>query len=260
MQLTTDKHIIEAYHSAAKAESDYAIAVIHCACLLREKRAALEMTCHSGKSYHKNDRTKPESAQFNVWLDSVGIPSRTAYRWIESAERVLAVQLKINVGQPVPVVIDVDSEAMPLSRALLANPEDLTGKAKQLNQSFFAFMRDKTLAEAVRACVDGDSPAHRISRAGHGKVGKHSGGSGDRKDIPRFALEKLEHLNTFLNGWAKLPAGQRAELLGIFKAAVSGGEISFRTRAVPTKFDLWPEEVCEVMIEALRLRLREARR
>jgi hypothetical protein len=54
---------------------------------------------------------------------------------------------------------------------------------------------------------------------------------------------------------------QRTEIKDEFAAAICGEEYKLRGRdnddvRAPVKFEPWPEEVCEVALEAIRMRLK----
>jgi hypothetical protein len=263
-----EERILQAYREAIAAQVNYALKALICGQLMLEYRAALQMTSHREKSsaltnsslsYHNwTDRTKPRDQQFIAWLSSRDIAVPTAYRWMEAADRVSRLQLGLLMSDELPSHIEVEGTRVPLSVALTAPEAELPEAALKYRQDVSNFMADKTLAEACSAALDGESPAHRITRAADGKR-KGGAGQPDRKDWPEFVFRKFGELAEHLSHWDRMSAGQKAEILGAVKAAFLGQDISWRNRRVK-KFGLWPEELCAVAVEALRQRLRESKR
>jgi len=208
--------VLSACAKAAKSEYTYAMDVLIAGQLLREYRVALQSSCHSGKSSAWHDGTKPEDAKFSNWIEANGIPSRTAYRWMECADRVSRLQLGLSMAVDYLPCIDVEGKAVALSHCMTAPEHSLTGKALQFRQSLLSFMEDKTLSEAMRAVADGESGGGRISRAGSGKSSR--AGDGDRKAFDVFTQRKLANISTFLGH--KLGVNQKAAIVTAFDAAL----------------------------------------
>ena len=126
--------------------------------------------------------------------------------------------------------------------------------------SWFEFTSNKT----IKAClggvfVDGEDSV-RADRAINGAT--MGGSGGDRKDYPAFALTKLRHISTFFGSWGTMTERQRTEIKDEFAAAICGEEYNLRGRTQhdemvpPVRFEPWPEDVCEVALEALRARMK----
>lgn len=103
------------------------------------------------------------------------LSQRTAYRWMEAAERVqkaLAGSLP-QLDAPLSTVIDIDAEPS-------------TPEAKKAQQLWLDFTQDKTLADILRdVTLEGDKP-HRITRAHAGKTQGGTHARDNRKDWPAF--------------------------------------------------------------------------
>ena len=256
LAVQSDEAIISACQEAASAEVNYALKALFAGQLLIEKRHALAITCHGGKSYAMRDHTKPESAQFGKWLESVVIASRTAYRWIDCTERVMRHHLGLTMGDDLPAAIEIEGVAMPLSQVLMLPEARLPAAARKLHQDVFDFMQDKSLGEAARAAFGGDSAASRITRAANGKTRGGTHDADDRKDWPKFVGVSLKTLNSHVSHWDSMSAVQRAEITSGLVALCTGGEYKPAHTRSPIQFGLWPQELCEAMAESLRLRLK----
>jgi hypothetical protein len=127
---------------------------------------------------------------FEEWLTKNGIAPRTARRWMAAAERASHFALKLAIGEDLPLTIDVEGICIPLSQALNTPDAELPDRALKFKQAWFDFMSDRTLSEATRAVVDGESPESRMTRAAAGKT-QGGKGSGDRKDFALHAGLKL---------------------------------------------------------------------
>lgn len=252
-----DARVIEACRAAAEAEVGYAMAAMIAGQLLIEKRHSLQMTSHDGKSSW-TDRTKPESAQFGAWLETSGIARNTAYRWMDCAERVLRLHLGLTLGDDYVPFIEIGGQVVPHSQVLTMPEAELPEAARKLRQDVFDFMEDKTLGEAARAAFGGDSPSHRITRAGGGRLRGGTHASDDRKSFHKFVAKKLKEIDSHLAHWDSMTPVQRAEITSVVVAAMSG-ETFKPAGMAPVAFALWPEALCEAMAEALRLRLRARR-
>jgi len=161
--------IVETLHAAEAV----ARRAIRCGQLLIERREALM----AGQTAWK-DNTKPTEDQFSTWLTRV-VPElsvRTAYRWMEAAERTQAA-----LAAKWPKELD-----LPTSQVISADGGDtLTGPARQAHQLWLDFTGNKTIADILRdVTLDGDKP-HRITRAHAGQAcGGYTGE--DRADYPAF--------------------------------------------------------------------------
>ena len=256
----SDEAILHACAAAATAEVDYALKALFAGQLLIEKRHALARSCHDGKSFHKHDGTKPEAAQFGKWLESVGIASRTAYRWIDCTERVMRHHLGLTMGDDLPVALEIEGVALPLSEVLMLPEAQLPAQARKLHQDVFDFMQDKSLGEAARAAFGGDSAASRITRAANGKSKGGTHDADDRRDWPKFVGVTLKTLNSHVSHWDSMSAVQRAEITSGLVALCTGGEYKPAHTRSPIQFGLWPQDLCEAMAEGLRLRMKRGPR
>lgn len=235
-----DQQILAAYQDAVAHQNTAAIKMIICGYLLIEKRNAMLPQCHSGtpvKIRENGQFSKNPEGRFDEWIEATGMTKRTAYRWMEAAERVGHCQLNVPLAMELPSTIDVEGVAVPLSQALTAPEDELTAAALKFRQGVFEFMADKTLSDALNASLDGESPAHRITRA---HAGKTKGGKGqqDRKEFEKFTATKLGHLSTFFR--QKLSQTQRALIIAAFHAALQA----------------WPRWLLEAVADKCRTELK----
>ena len=212
-----EARVLHACREAVAAGRTAAMKMLIAGQMLLEHREEM-MTCHSGKSLAWANKNKPESDQFGLWLESNGIASRTAYRWMDAAERIGRAQLGIAMSEDYRPVIEIEgAQSMSLSAALTLPEAELPPRALEFRQGLLDFMADKSLSEAVASVLDGESPAHRITRASGGKA--HGGTRGeDRKAFEKFTEQKLKHLTTFFG--AKLHVNQKSAILVEFNGAL----------------------------------------
>ena len=181
---------------------------------------------------------------FQSWIESeVGMKPRTARRWMHVAE-------VVRKALPAPSEDAIDVEAIPISEILTREPDELPEGAREWRQAWFAFTNNKT----IKACLSS------INGRQHG--GTREGDN--RKDFPEFTLRKLGHLNTFFMSWEAMTEHQRTEIKGMLGAALQGDEYRLRGRPGDShrravKFELWPEDLCQVIREAVTARLRGKR-
>lgn len=238
-----ESRVLAACQAAARAEADYATKAVIAGLLLLEHRQAL-CSCHSGTGktndvIRHNQHTSSDK-NFTLWIERNGIAKRTAYRWMGAAECVARLQLGLQTAEPLLPYIDVEGVSVPLSQALTAPEAELPPKAMAFRQGVFDFMSDKTLAEAMTAALDGESPAHRITRAAAGKL--HGGTRGeDRKAWHTFVAEKLSDVGSHLKHWRSFTADQKTATLEAF------------TRQV----EKWPTPVLEHIKKAAQLELQK---
>lgn len=191
---------------------------------------------------------------FMEWLARAvpEIPDRTARRWMRAAA---------NVCRAIADRQSPDSQVIEVSAVLAAAEGELTAGQREWRQAWFDFTADKTIKECLAGVfVEGDEE-HRVDRAMNGKFARGAGGSGDRKDFADFSLRKLRHLNTFFGSWQSMTERQRTEIKDEFAAAICGEEFKLRGRpgadhTTPVRFDPWPDDLCEVAMEAIRARLK----
>lgn len=253
-----ESQVMAACQAAKATGKDYALKAIIAGQMLLEFRAQMARV---GTSTNPNGRNQhSEGEGFLAAVAKFGINHKTAYSWMECAERVARAGLGMNTSGAFPPAIEIEGAApMLLSHALTAPEKGLPEEALTFRQAIFDFMADHTLADAACAVADGSSPGKRITLAAGGKVhgGKGSAKRSDRKDFARFVLENLEVLSSHIARWPKLSAAQKTEMGAFLRAALLGQEVATARRPKPVKFPLWPEEVCELAIETLRERLRE---
>jgi hypothetical protein len=249
-----DDQIKQIYAQVLGAEHDYALKAIIFGQILTEKRAEmatqLGMLSHSGKA-SLNGHKLGDQDGFSDWLDSVGVSSSKAYRWMAAADRVMRKMLDVRAGDDIPA-LDVDGEVIPLSRALAAPDGDtLPDAAREFQQSVFDFLADKTLSEAVACAVDGESPANRIGRAANGQAAKQTKGDA-RKDYPFFLANKLQDVSTHLEHWDSMTKLQKSEACLVLRAALLGSPMTLSRKGDTTfAFSVWPDEVREIALESL---------
>jgi len=137
---------------------------------------------------------------------------------MDAAERIGRAQLGIAMSEDYRPVIEIEgAQSMSLSAALTLPEAELPPRALEFRQGLLDFMADKSLSEAVASVLDGESPAHRITRASGGKA--HGGTRGeDRKAFEKFTEQKLKHLTTFFG--AKLHVNQKSAILVEFNGAL----------------------------------------
>lgn len=243
MELIAPKEakVIDACRVAKSAGEDYALKALIAGQLLLEYRASL---CHDGKPSPNGRNQHSGGDGFGQWIEQQGVAERTAYRWMEAAERVCRAQLGIPLAKPFTPVIELEGGGtISLSAALTKAEGQLPAEALRFRQGVFEFMADHTLGEAARAVFDGESDAKRITLAAGGKTKGGTKGE-DRKAFDEFAKTKLKHLSTFLGH--KLTVNQKAQIVAAFDQAL----------------EQWPRWMIEGLAEKCRkeLKLDEADR
>ena len=221
-------------------------------------------------------RRRGEGGEFAEWDDGSGwqefveknIPEvhyTTAWRWMAAAANVFTVveDKTYEIGDsPGDRVIDV--EGIPVSEMLNTPDDELPKGAREWKQAWFDFTANKTIKQCLAGVfVDGDDES-RSKHVFSGLTARGAGGGGDRKDFAKFTLKKLAHLSTFFGGWEGMPERQRTEIKDEFAAAICGQEFKLRGRTGSEKtpmtaFTPWPEDVCEVALDAIRARLKKTR-
>lgn len=257
----SDNDIVAACQAAFAAEQDYAHKALIAGVLLLEKRASLTRTCHGGKSSIHGRNQHDQGDGFLAWLASKHLAQRTAYRWMDAAERVMRLQLGLDLHQVFEPVIEIAASAegeaatrLPLSAVLTLPEAELPERARALKQATFDFMGDRTLGEAARAALAGDAEGKRVTLAGTGRLKGGTNRFDDRKDVAKFVGNHLRAITSFLvntkarpgttrrgfAGWRKLPADHAA--------AVSA--------ALVECLELWPGELLRAVAEKARAELR----
>jgi hypothetical protein len=227
-----------------------------CGQLLAEQRAAMSF-CHDGKSSTaRNQHSKGN--HFTDWLADhcPEIGERTAYRWMELAERCAGA---VELGQALSIGNSVDGiEHLPLSHILTAPLEELPEAAREARQLLFDFTSGKTMKECLAGVVVEGDDAHRITRAHNGANAKQTKGDA-RKDYPLFTAVKLKDISSHLSGWDRKSDTAKAELLNVIRHAIIGEPLKLPGRGSVFNFAMWPEEFCQIALEALRERLKGAK-
>ena len=211
--------------------------------------------CLAAGALANEAKARCDHGDFMDWAErNLPVKHRTLSVWMNAAANVC--RAIANRQAPGTEVIDVEA-----SFIISAADADLTEGQREWRQAWFDFTADKTIKECLAGVfVDGDED-HRVDRAVNGKFARGAGGSGDRKDFADFSLRKLRHLNTFFGSWQSMTERQRTEIKDEFAAAICGEEFKLRGRpgedhTTPVRFDPWPEDVCEVAMEAIRARLK----
>lgn len=172
------------------------------------------------------------------------VTHRTATTWMRAAANIA------KALPPVPDSIDIEASA------ILTLPDaELSDEAREWKQQWFDFTADKTIKECLNGVfVEGDE-AHRVDRAVNGKT--KGGAGGDRKDFPLFVAVKLKDMGVHFSHWSGMNTTQKAEALNALKSAITGEPINLRKRNF--NFTPWPDEVCELALEALKARMKGAK-
>lgn len=231
-----ESRVLHACREADAADRTAAIKKLVAGMMLAELRETFSPCAHSGHTGRFVEKTEQDS--WLKWLETNGLKRQTVDRWMEAAERIGRAQLGIAMSEDYRPVIEVDgAQSMSLSQALTLPEADLPAEALEFRQGLLDFMADKSLSEAVASVLDGESPAHRITRASGGKA--HGGTRGeDRKAFERFTQEKLKHLTTFFA--AKLHVNQKGAILVEFNGAL----------------ELWPRWLLEGIADKCRTELK----
>lgn len=217
----SETKVLELCRAAAQSEANYTVLATRAGFALMEYRAYLSDSSapsdssdlqgqgrigHSGRSslIHpispaslRGRNQHSEGTSWSAWLEQNGLARKTAERWMATAERVARHLLHIPLALPFSPFIDVAGEVTAISDVLdpdkLPTPGEPDPAPAEFRQSFFDFLADKSLAEAARAALEGESPAHRLTRAANGKTAGGSRGE-DRKDFPVFAGRALSEV------------------------------------------------------------------
>jgi hypothetical protein len=274
-QLSTlqESTVLAACRDALGAQANFALKALIAGQLLIEYRWQLldrGHLVHRGLGvsnvWYKGNKSPDD--KFYVWIESHGFSLTTAKRWMEVASRVSRRALGLRLDDELSPVIDVESSlehpasSIALSLALTADEKSLPPKALQYRQGVLAFMEDKTLSEALRACMDGESEAKRVTLAAGGKASGGSRGE-DRKDFPRFIAKNLLSFSGNLRGWEKWRANhpaQHAAVAGVLRTfLVTGGQVVSHREGHKTDVSAWPLSFCELLQSLLKERLRSDR-
>jgi hypothetical protein len=248
--------ILAAFQDAENAKVLFVHKAVICGQMLREQRQDL-MTCHDGKSW--NDRTKEDEACFHVWLLGYcpSIPERTAYRWMESANRVVGHLLEIHHSNT-PVWIELDGERYFISTVLTMPEADCTEAMRTFRETFNTFLADKTLAEATQCALNGCDESHRITRAANGKEKGGTRGE-NRRAYARFLAIHFKEMTQCIERWDKFISenpSEHAKMTEAVRAVVLGGKFKIEEKGRPTDFKGWPKSFSDLMLGVLKERVR----
>ena len=242
--------VLKAVNSTTKAVQDCLIA----GQALNEARAALTQARGRHGTF---DTTGDDGFMEFVKKNLPEIHHDTANRWMRAAHKVLRAVIGGDLPEDEPLLSRFD---VPVSVLLGDAGDNPTDEQREFRDAWFEFTSNKT----IKAClggvfVDGEDSV-RADRAINGAT--MGGSGGDRKDYPAFALTKLRHISTFFGSWGTMTERQRTEIKDEFAAAICGEEYNLRGRTQhdemvpPVRFEPWPEDVCEVALEALRARMK----
>jgi hypothetical protein len=242
----SEDHVIAVCQAALEAVDDCVRkAVLAGFFLLEYRQQILTAHCEPGKTNDghqliKHGRYTPPEQNFSLWIESNGIPISTAKRWMCTAERIARLELKLDMENGFVPFLNVDNLVVPLSQALTAPENDLPQRALEFRSFVLRFLKDKSLAEAARAAIDGDSPANRVTRAGGGKLrgGKDSEGR-NRRDFPRLVSERMHELSAHLRHWNRMTPSHREAILD----------------KIVVGCEKWPTPVIEHLAKAIKLEL-----
>ncbi len=224
--LPENSRLLEACRAASAAESEYATKAVIAGFALLEFRDGLR-TSHRGKGgtnerpvpIHHNQNTS--STVFLRWLEDNHLSRSGAYRWMNAAERVARLQLNLPMAHDFAPFIEVEGTRVPMSEAFAPGSKacEQFPEVKKFRQNVFDFMADKSLAEAARAAIEGESPAHRITRAGNGKVEGGTRGE-DRCAWHDFIGERLREICGHLARWRRFSSKQKETTQEHFENAI----------------------------------------
>lgn len=159
-------------------------------------------------------RIGDDSESFDAWMEREcpEIPRRTAFRWMQAAESVVR-----HLPSPLP---EID---IPISDVLTRPEADLTEEQAIARQMLMEFVEDKTINECIKGIVhEGDGDNGRLNRAAAGKFSAKAGGSGDRKDWPKFVATHLRQTATHLGSWASYSPLQRQQAADHIESFLDG--------------------------------------
>jgi hypothetical protein len=192
-----------------------------------------------------------QHGQFKLWIEK-NLPEIS----YESAHNYARAAANIVKALPAPS-IDIDTEVVSISTILSQPDAELSAASREWKQQWLDFTADKTIKECLQGVfVDGDE-GHRADRAINGKTRGGTHGE-DRKDFPLFCAVKMRDTSTHLSHWKGMSKLQQSELEQVFRSAILGDATTLsRGRQMVFKFAaMWPEDLCRVVAEACKERLK----
>jgi hypothetical protein len=151
------------------------------------------------------------------------------------------------LGRPMPLELEHGGKLVSLSEALTLADDASESPALDFQRRVFALLESHSMRDAI----SGD--LHALD----GLTAPNAGGGSDRRNYPEFTLRKLKHISSFFGAWKTMTETQRTAIKNEFAAAVRGEEyrpVPFRRLDYAVQFEPWPEDVCEVVMEAIKLR------
>lgn len=260
--------INSAYAEADAAKLLFVEKAVICGQMMVEQRSEMSF-CHRDKNLPWQGAPKPESDKFTVWIteNCPDIHQRTAYRWMAAAARVVLVLLERHASDP-QVWIELDGERHYISTVLTMPESECTEAMRTFRATFSKFLEDKTLTEAAAATLTGADDPSRIARAGFGANDGGTNDDDDRKDWPLFVARKFHDISVHLAHWDAMTETQRTETKSAIRAMVLGDEVKLPGRPGGRNIirpalnrektpQMWPQELCVAVGEALRERLKK---
>ncbi|HEX3717499.1 MAG TPA: hypothetical protein VH595_05980 [Verrucomicrobiae bacterium] len=209
---------------------------------MNERRERMS-SCQRGKSLAWHDGTKDDSQKFLVWLakNCPKIPERTAYRFMEIAEKVL---LHLGIAA---------MEGMRVS-------EMLTDLGSPASASILGYISGKTMRACLAGVVIEGDETTRLVRA---QNGKHKGGTNahdNRRDYPKFIIRHFKSISTIQAKWARIIAkhpGEHAKMMQALRAIILGGPVRLVDGGRLIDQDPWDKDFTRAIRDLANERLRE---
>jgi hypothetical protein len=198
-------------------------------CIPSEKGNKSLNSLRNSPLYH--DVTTVGNGSWESFLESNFTVSRmSAWRWMRAAENVLEV---------LPEVPELGWDGMSAGEILATGGNGLkSDAAREWQQAWLELTAKITLKGALV-----------------GIGGALTGGTGgDRKDYPLFIARKFKHVGTFLGHWDTMTEHQRATVVTVLRDSILGEEAKVGKERF--RFAGWPEDVCRVVAEAAKERLK----
>jgi hypothetical protein len=250
LKCATDEQIVEACHKADYAEDEASWQGFIAGVMLLEKRHQM---ANGGLIHGRNQHSG--GGGFLQWLTELKISKTKAYRWMDCAGRIIRARLKLTMEEQLIPFIRMGERMVSCSEVLTQKTESLPAEALEFRESLMTFLEDRTLGGAAQAASCEYSPPHHITRAANGKINGGTHAHDDRKAYDQFVVVKLSQIATHLKHWDTMDEAQRVAIQNAFSAFCAGDELKVRFQKPPVKFALPPDELCKVMVDALKERL-----